>query len=119
MSNLICNFAPQKLAKMKDYAKRRLPSTLHKLRKQYKLTQKDLADNLGISVAMYSKIELGERSLPQKHISKLAQYLNTDVAEFRILYLADKLYSEVSNYPREMAGKALNMVFNQYNHQSE
>ena len=104
---------------MKNYAYRRLPSTLHKLRKQYNFTQKELADNLGISVAMYSKIELGKRALPQKHISKLAQFLNIDIAEFRVLYLADKLYSEVNSYPREMAGKALNMVFDEYNHQSE
>lgn len=110
MSNLICNFAPQKLAKMKDYAKRRLPSTLHKLRKQYKLTQKDLADNLGISVAMYSKIELGERMVKSEHLPKLAHTLRSDVNEFYSLFLADKIEFESRSYPKQVIDKAFKLI---------
>lgn len=110
MSNLICNFAPQKLAKMKDYANRRLPSTLHKLRKQYKLTQKDLADNLGISVAMYSKIELGKRMVKSEHLPKLARSLRADVNEFYSLYLADKIDYEALPYPKQVINKAFELI---------
>lgn len=64
MSNLIYNFAPQKLAKMKDYAKRRLPSTLHKLRKHP--TEEDYMNAIGNSISTLSSLK------------RLRPYINID-----------------------------------------
>ena len=104
---------------MHKNTQRILSKTLFDLRKKSKLTQKAIADVMGISVAMYSKIELGERTVQEKHILKLAHLLNIDVTEFKILCLADKLYSEVNNYPWDLADKALHLVYNQNNQQQE
>ena len=95
---------------MKNYAYRRLPSTLHKLRKQYNFTQKELADNLGISVAMYSKIELGKRMVKSEHLPKLARSLKSDVNDFYSLYLADKIDSESQPYPKQVINKAFELI---------
>lgn len=56
---------------MHKNTQRILSKTLFDLRKKSKLTQKAIADVMGISVAMYSKIELGERTVQEKHILKL------------------------------------------------
>lgn len=95
---------------MKNYAYRRLPSTLHKLRKQYNFTQKELADNLGISVAMYSKIELGKRMVKTEHLPKLAHYLRHDVNEFYSLFLADKIDFESQSYSKQVVDKAFELI---------
>ena len=102
---------------MLNHNQRLLSKALFEQRKKSKLTQKTLADIMGISVAMYSKIELGERSVQETQIPKLARCLNIDITEIRTLCLADKLSSEVNNYPREIVGKALNIIYDNYNQQ--
>lgn len=110
MSIFLCTFADKKYFFMKTYAVGLLPSKLHKLRKQCKHTQRELANLLGVSVAMYSKIELGERTVKADHIPKLAHFFNSDVNEFYTLYLADKIKSESKEYPRQVIDKALNLI---------
>lgn len=56
---------------MHKNTQRILSKTLFDLRKKSKLTPKAIDDVMGISVAMYSKIELGERTVQEKHILKL------------------------------------------------
>lgn len=87
-----------------------LPQKLLSLRKKSKLTQKDLAEVMGVSVGMYSKIELGERSVKSEQIPKLAHTLNIDASTISSLYLADTFYREVSNYPKEVVGRALDIL---------
>ena len=87
-----------------------LPKTLIHLRKKSKLKQKDLAEVMGVSVGMYSKIELGERVVKSDQIPVLAHTLNTDASIIWSLYLADTFYREVNNYPQEFVGKALNIL---------
>lgn len=44
------------------------------LREAKKLTQKQISDVLGIRQQVYSKYELGVRSLPLEHLIKLCKY---------------------------------------------
>ncbi len=44
------------------------------LREQKKETQKQVAEMLGIRQQVYSKYELGVRSLPLEHLIKLCRY---------------------------------------------
>lgn len=46
------------------------------LREQRKETQKQVAEMLGIRQQVYSKYELGVRSLPLEHLIKLCKYYN-------------------------------------------
>lgn len=90
-----------------------LPQTLYKLRKQYKHTQKELADLLGVSIAMYSKIELGERAVKAEYIPMLARFLGSDTNDLYSLYLADKFSSESQYYPKQVVDKAFDLIQNQ------
>ncbi len=46
------------------------------LREEKKLTQRQIAEVLGIRQQVYSKYELGVRSLPLEHLMKLCKYYN-------------------------------------------
>ncbi len=46
------------------------------LREQKKLTQRQISEVLGIRQQVYSKYELGVRSLPIEHLMKLCKYYN-------------------------------------------
>ena len=46
------------------------------LREERKLTQRQVAEVLGICQQVYSKYELGVRSLPIEHLVKLCQFYN-------------------------------------------
>lgn len=70
---------------MHKNTQRILSKTLFDLRKKSKLTQKAIADVMGISVAMYSKIELGERTVQEKHILKLRTSQNSNFQYHQIL----------------------------------
>ncbi len=58
------------------------------LREQKKLTQQQIAEVLGIRQQVYSKYELGVRSLPLEHLMKLCKYYGAS-ADW-ILGLTDK-----------------------------
>ena len=57
---------------MKDYNDR-----MRDLREAKKLTQKQISDVLGIRQQVYSKYELGVRSLPLEHLIKLCKFYNS------------------------------------------
>ena len=52
---------------------------LRDLREDNNLSQREIADFLGISQNTYSRYETSERSIPLDMISKLADYYNTSV----------------------------------------
>lgn len=87
-----------------------LSKTLHILRKKSNLTQKDIAEAMGVSAGMYSKIELGERMIKFDSIPILATTLKTDANTISSLYLADFFYRAATNYPDEVVGKALEIL---------
>lgn len=56
--------------------------TLELLRKQYKLTQKQMADRLEISQPQLSKLETGTRKLPKEIQKKIRKLFGKDVGGF-------------------------------------
>ena len=55
------------------------PEKLKTRRKELKLTQKDIADQLGISYQAYSAWERGVKKPTQENLVKIAQVLNVSV----------------------------------------
>ena len=91
---------------------KRIPAKLQELRKARQLSQKQVAEAIGISIAMYSRIESEERAIQQNQIDVLARILNAEVKELRSLSLADKMEAETHEYSQEEidnAIKALNV----------
>ena len=64
---------------------------IRSLREAEKITQKTMANALGIGVPMYSRIERGERSVRKEQISVIAEALKTDSKELLKLWLADQM----------------------------
>lgn len=60
---------------------KRLPSRIQELRKTMSLTQKQMAQILGLSEAMFCRIESGERAIQQNQIDVIARVLSADVKE--------------------------------------
>lgn len=96
---------------LKDY--RLLPNRLQELRKEKQYSQKQLAQAIGVSEAMYSRIESGERAIQPTQIEMVAQYLKADVEELRSLLLADRIKLETHEYSDNEINKAFK-VFNKY-----
>ena len=84
-----------------------LPNRLQELRKENQYSQKQLAQAIGVSEAMYSRIESGERAIQPTQIEMAAQYLKADVEELRSLLLADKIELETQDYSDSEFNKAL------------
>ena len=63
----------------------KVSKNLSQLRKQYRYTQKDLADMAGLNLNYYAKVERGESVPSLKTVMKLAKVLKvsaTDVVGF-------------------------------------
>lgn len=71
---------------------------------------------MGVSVGMYNKIELGERTVKNDLIPILAKTLNTDTCTINSLYLADTFYREATQYSKEVVGRALDILCDNLNH---
>jgi transcriptional regulator with XRE-family HTH domain len=91
---------------------KRLPSKIQELRKTKSLTQKQMAQALGLSEAMFSIIESGERAIQQNQIDIIARILEADVKELRSLSLADKIEAETHEYTEEEINHALKVINN-------
>jgi|SRR5574344_56640 transcriptional regulator with XRE-family HTH domain len=91
---------------------KRLPSKIQELRKTKSLTQKQMAQALGLSEAMFSRIESGERAIQQNQIDIIARILEADVKELRSLSLADKIEAETHEYTEEEINHALKVINN-------
>lgn len=88
---------------------RLLPIELQRLRKDRRLSQKDTAAAIGISKAMYSRIESGERFIQQGYIDSLAQFFNADVTELYSLQLVDKWNQDSISYSTEVIEKSIRL----------
>lgn len=91
---------------------KRLPARLHELRREKQLTQKQMAIAIGISEAMYCRIESGERTIQQSQIDIVAKVLNADIKELRSLCLADRLEAETSDYSKDEIKEAFKTLNN-------
>ena len=57
-------------------------------RKMFNQTQREVANNLGISISMYAQVEQGKKGVSDKLKIKIAKYFNTTVG---ILFLENLL----------------------------
>lgn len=94
-------------------SKKRLPQRLEELRKIKGCTKRQLAAQLGISEAMYSRVISGQRSLSETNIMALADIFEIDCSDLQALDLADKVNEEASLYRSEVVNKALKIVTQQ------
>ena len=66
------------------------------LRESLKITQRAVAEALGIGVPMYSRIERGERIIRKEQIYIIANTLGIDPQNLIKLWLADQISSVIS-----------------------
>ena len=64
---------------------------IRSLREAKKITQRTMANALGIGVPMYCRIERGERSVRKEQIPIIAEALKADSEELLKLWLADQM----------------------------
>ena len=64
---------------------------LQNLRKERKMSLREVADHIGIDVSMLSKIEHGERQLQTHMIKPIAELFEINFKEFQIQYLNYKI----------------------------
>lgn len=57
-------------------------------RKMFNQTQREVANNLGISISMYAQVEQGKKGVSDKMKIKIAKYFNTTVG---ILFFGESI----------------------------
>lgn len=96
---------------MEERISKLLPAKIQELRKMKRLNQKHVAQLLGVSEAMYSRMENGERAIQLSQIGQIAKILGANVKDLRSLCLADKIKEEAKDYSKKEINDALK-VFN-------
>lgn len=74
-------------------------SYLQNLRKERKMSLREVAEHIGIDVSMLSKIEHGERQLQSHMLIPISNLFNIDFKDFQILYLNQKIEQEFGGQP--------------------
>ncbi len=72
---------------------------LHQLRTEHKLSQKKVADKLGIDISMLSKIEHGERQVQSHMLMPVAELFDLDYKMLQIQFLNQKIENEFGQEP--------------------
>jgi transcriptional regulator with XRE-family HTH domain len=72
---------------------------INKLRLQNNLSQRVVAERLGIDVSMLSKIEHGERQIQQRMLPIISDIFNLDYKQLQIKYITSKIESEYGDEP--------------------
>ena len=72
---------------------------LHQLRKEHKLSQKIVANKLGIDISMLSKIEHGERQVQSHMLIPVAELFDLDYRMLQIQFLNQKIENEFGQEP--------------------
>jgi transcriptional regulator with XRE-family HTH domain len=72
---------------------------LHRLRKERKLTLKEVSEYLGIDVSTLSKIENGERQIQSYQLSSIAEFFNLDFRQLQIEFLIQRIHLEYGDQP--------------------
>ena len=81
---------------------------IKQLREEQSLTQRKVAAELGIDVAMYNRFEKGERSMKRELVKNLAHIYGISEDELLTLWLARKVYDLLSE--EDLAGEVISMV---------
>jgi transcriptional regulator with XRE-family HTH domain len=74
-------------------------SYLQKLRKERKMSLREVAEYVGIDVSMLSKIEHGERQLQSHMIAPIADLFEIDYKSMQIQYLKHRIEEEYGQEP--------------------
>ena len=72
---------------------------LHVIRIQKKLSQRVVADKLGIDISLLSKIEHGERQIQGRMLTGLAELFSLDYRTLQIRYLNQRMKNEFGDEP--------------------
>lgn len=85
---------------------------INQLRLENNLSQKSVADKLGVDVSMLSKIEHGERQIQQRMLPILSNLFNLDFKELQIKYLTTKMETDYGSEPffKESLERYLNIT---------
>ncbi len=74
-------------------------SYLQQLRKERKMSLREVAKHIGIDVSMLSKIEHGERQLQSHMISAIADLFKVDYKSIQIQFIYQKIIQEFGDEP--------------------
>ncbi len=74
-------------------------SLINRLRIERNLSQRVVANKIGIDVSMLSKIEHGERQVQPHMVSSIADIFDMDAEKFQVEYLANRITEEYGNNP--------------------
>jgi len=66
-------------------------------RSEDNISLKQLADFLGISESMMSRIENGERKISEDNLNKVAKYLKIPEREIKVYHLVDDIKTKFSH----------------------
>lgn len=83
-------------------------STIRKYRAKKKLVLRDISTELGIDIAILSKIERGERRATKDQILKLADILEIDKESILVQYLSERILYEIKD--EDLGIKALKVA---------
>jgi transcriptional regulator with XRE-family HTH domain len=72
---------------------------LQNVRKEKKMSLKEVADHIGIDISMLSKIEHGERQLQSHMIAPLAEFLEIDYKTIQIQFINYRIIQEFGHEP--------------------
>ena len=72
---------------------------LQNLRKERKMSLRDVANHIGIDISMLSKIEHGERQLQTHMIKPIADLFDLKYRELQIKFLNQKIKDEFGDEP--------------------
>jgi transcriptional regulator with XRE-family HTH domain len=72
---------------------------LQKLRKEHKLSLREVAEHIGIDISMLSKIEHGERQLQSHMLNGLSDLFNLDYKDLQIKYLTEQIQAKFGEEP--------------------
>lgn len=74
-------------------------SYLQNLRKERKMSLREVADHVGIDISMLSKIEHGERQLQSHMIASIADLFEIDYKSIQMQFLNQRIIDEYGQEP--------------------
>lgn len=74
-------------------------SYLQTLRKERKMSLREVAEQIGIDVSMLSKIEHGERQLQSHLLKGIAKIYKVDYRKLQMNYLSSRIKTEYGQEP--------------------
>lgn len=89
-----------------------LGQKLRQLREDKGLMQREVGAQIEVDGAMISKVENGDKRINRNHLPTLSHFLNIDIEELQILWLADKVRSILKDELSPM--EVLNIVQEDY-----